>query len=478
MKWIRVLLIAIAIVCVANPAGAGKVRRHVRDRTDVTLKQPYLIFTGDNTRMEVLWQLTDTASSTIEWGADTTYGAGSAVTSETGTDHQHAYTIAGLSPGENVSYRVTTNGVSHAGTFRAAPQADASALKFIAYGDTRSNPDVHDQLAERIEAACAEDPGYRTLAILTGDLVYSDTEADWTDQLFSPAYPHIRALMAGCPVQSTMGNHEGAGTLFVKYLPYPFVEARYWSFDYGPAHFTVMDQFTPYTPGSAQLEWIAADLEASQKPWKFIVLHQPGWSAGGGHTNNSSVQTYIQPLCLQYGVSLVFGGHNHYYARADVNGVQHLTVGGGGAPLYTPNPVFPFVVASARAYHFCKIAIAGGTLRFEAVGLDGAVLDSFELHMPAAVAGGGLRPGLALAQPNPFREETEISWSVPNGPVRLLITDIAGRLVRTFPPGGPGTLRARWDGRDDAGLRVASGMYYGRLESGADRRLVHLLFLK
>ncbi|MBK9777870.1 MAG: hypothetical protein IPP62_16195 [bacterium] len=77
---------------------------------------------------------------------------------------------------------------------------------------------------------------------------------------------------------------------------------------------------------------------SSNKPWRFVVLHEPGWSAGGGHPNNAAVQAYLQPLFVQYGVSIVFTGHNHYYARAVVDGVNHITTGGGGGPLHTPVP--------------------------------------------------------------------------------------------------------------------------------------------
>ena len=127
----------------------------------------------------------------------------------------------------------------------------------------------------------------------------------------------------------------------------PFSADRYWSFDYGPAHFVMLDQYVDYAVGSPQYTWLVNDLAASTKIWKFIVMHEQGWSTGGGHENNTTVQTIIQPLAELYGVSIVFGGHNRYYARAVVNGVQHLTVGGGGAPLYTPDPGQPFIVTAS-----------------------------------------------------------------------------------------------------------------------------------
>jgi hypothetical protein len=345
-----------------------------------TRKAPYLIYPGNNTQMEVLWQLTVNDTCIIKWGTDTTYSLGNQQTFEYGTDHQHKFTILGLTPGTKYFYRVDISGELHSGSFQAAPPDTASRVKFFAYGDTRSYPATHNQAAAGMVSTYTLDPAYQTLALSVGDLVNSgNTESDWDNQFFSPAYSSIQAMLANMPYQSAMGNHEGTGLLFVKYFPYPFVGGRYWSFDYGPAHFAIVDQYTSYGPGSPQLQWLTNDLAASTKPWKFICLHEPGWSAGGDHPNNTSVQNYIQPLCLQYGVSIVFGGHNHYYARAVVNGVEHLTIGGGGAPLYSPNPTYPNIVATSMSYHYTKIEINATFLKFAALTPAGAVIDTFSL---------------------------------------------------------------------------------------------------
>jgi hypothetical protein len=52
--------------------------------------------------------------------------------------------------------------------------------------------------------------------------------------------------------------------------------------------------------------------------------------------------------------AIVFGGHNHYYAKASVSGTEHLTIGGGGAPLRTPDEGYPFILLTASEFHFCK----------------------------------------------------------------------------------------------------------------------------
>ena len=363
------------------PSGAAAIEAPDPDAPlELLRKSPYLIYPGDPSRMTVLWQFAATDTARISWGTDTTCALGSAQTTEYGYDHQHRITLEGLTAGTRYYYRVNSTGMVRTGSFLSGATPDATRLKFLAYGDTRSYPLTHDRVAAGIVSTYTTDPEYQTFTLNVGDLVLNgDGESDWTTQFFSPSMTNVRRMMADLPFLSCMGNHEGEGLKFVKYFPYPFVGGRYWSFDYGPAHFVIVDQFTWYGTGTSQLNWITADLAASTKPWRFVVLHEPGWSAGGGHPNNTAVQTYLEPLFEQYGVSVVFGGHNHYYARAVVNGVQHITTGGGGAPPHTPVPGSPNVVVAIPAYHFCKLEIDAGTLRFRAVNTDGAVIDSFTL---------------------------------------------------------------------------------------------------
>jgi len=69
--------------------------------------------------------------------------------------------------------------------------------------------------------------------------------------------------------------------------------------------------------------------------------------------------------------------------------------------------------------------------------------------------------------PNPFNPATTISYTVPDagGVVTLRIYDVAGRLVRSlvdgFEPAGEHAVA--WDGRNDRGRAVASGIYHYRL---------------
>jgi len=462
-----------------GPRGAHQVL------ADLMRKEPYLVHPGVPAQMKVVWQLTATDTCRIAWGTDTACALGSMRTSEYGPDHQHAFTIDGLAPGTKYHYRVTQGGVVRRGSFRSAPAPTAAHLKFFAYGDTRTYPAVHDQVAGGVLATVAADPEYQTFDLSAGDLVNDgNLESDWTGQFFSPSYPNIRGEMANLSILSAMGNHEGTGALFAKYFPYPFVAGRYWSFDYGPAHVVVVDQFTGYGAGSPQHQWIAADLAATTKTWKFLLLHEPGWSAGGGHPNNTSVQTVLQPLCEQYGVAIVFGGHNHYYARAVVNGVTHVTAGGGGAPLHTPDLGYPNVVTAASAHHFCTVSIEHDLLTLRALTPAGAVLDSFTLQrfgpVTGATAAGPAGPMLARPEPNPGRGTTLLRFSLPRaGRARLEIVDLSGRRVwRTEADLGAGAHEWRWDGRDGAGADAGAGLYFVRLVTPWGTRTQRLVRLR
>jgi hypothetical protein len=69
--------------------------------------------------------------------------------------------------------------------------------------------------------------------------------------------------------------------------------------------------------------------------------------------------------------------------------------------------------------------------------------------------------------PNPFNPRTTINYSLPSqGSVRLTVLDLSGRMVKTLVTGmeSGGEHSVIWDGSDDAGARVASGIYFYQVE--------------
>jgi hypothetical protein len=87
--------------------------------------------------------------------------------------------------------------------------------------------------------------------------------------------------------------------------------------------------------------------------------------------------------------------------------------------------------------------------------------------------------GLAQNAPNPFNPRTKISFVLPAaGDATLCVYDVDGRLVRTLLSGHQeaGERTVTWDGDDDRGGRVASGLYFCLLRSG-DHSLVRKMTL-
>jgi hypothetical protein len=81
---------------------------------------------------------------------------------------------------------------------------------------------------------------------------------------------------------------------------------------------------------------------------------------------------------------------------------------------------------------------------------------------------GTLVLGIRYVMPNPAVAHASIGYSLPEGwrSARLSVHDVAGRLVRRLDPatGAQGFVAVDWDGRASSGERVASGVYFVRLE--------------
>ena len=79
------------------------------------------------------------------------------------------------------------------------------------------------------------------------------------------------------------------------------------------------------------------------------------------------------------------------------------------------------------------------------------------------------KPRLFQNYPNPFRTQTAIRYSLPaQSKVSLIVYDISGREVRNLIDENkePGLYTSNWDGKDNQGKSVSSGVYFYRLKTG------------
>ena len=338
------------------------------------VKGPYLLYTGTPGSMTVLWQAEKSKVDTLKWGESSSDLSNAVAVDEYGYNHQHKYEITSLDIGKKYYYAVGGYG---SGFFTTAPADTATEVSMLAYGDTRSYPDDHNAVCKRAITECNQDSSLNSIVLFSGDFVQDGmSEGDWISEFFPRNEPDILEFQSRIPYACCIGNHEDPGTLVHKYFPFPYKANSYGSFDYGPVHIAIVDQYVSYSPGSTQYSWLEADLSSSKKYWKVLLFHEPGYAAGG-HSNNTSVQDYIQPLCEKYGVSFVINGHNHYYSRAEVNGVNHIVTGGGGAPLYSPKSNYPNIVKVDKSHHFLKLNFNRELATITAERDDGSIIEEF-----------------------------------------------------------------------------------------------------
>jgi 3',5'-cyclic AMP phosphodiesterase CpdA len=146
------------------------------------------------------------------------------------------------------------------------------------------------------------------------------------------------------------GNHEGGTFAMGKYFNYAQPETvdrntygeamqDYYSFDYSSAHFIFLDTNDATGKdglGKKQYDWLVKDLESTDKDIIFVVMHKSLYSTGS-HANDKEVakmREQLVPLFAEHEVDIVFGGHDHVYAEAVVDGTLYVTLGTMGTKFY------------------------------------------------------------------------------------------------------------------------------------------------
>ena len=152
-----------------------------------------------------------------------------------------------------------------------------------------------------------------------------------------------------------------------------------------------------------------------------------------------------------------------------------------GAAAY-PVPVYEGDVTGSRGSYLDTAVEPATTYQYE---LRVRTRDGSEFRSPVAtVTTRAIALVLGQNHPNPFNPTTVIPYTLPNGStpvrVRLVILDVGGGVVRTLVDDEQtgGTREAVWDGRDDRGGPVSSGVYFYVLDADGQRRTKKLVLLK
>lgn len=378
----------------------------------------------------------------------------------------YATVLTDLPFNAQVTYRVMLAGkVVREATFRTRATADKS-VRCVLVGDLAQGRPAQRTIAHHI---WEEKPEF---LVALGDIVYPSGRANQYEAFYWNTYNNVpepglkfgAPLMASIPFYPVLGNHDIAAKLpatpdalsiyYFFHVPkngpgegpwatplgtdeaakrfranswgnYPSIDA--YSFDYGPAHFAVINDNSKLAIDNPSfVKWLRADLLGTTAKWKFVCYHVPGFQAARQHYTEQQARL-LEPVFEECGVDITFSGHVHNYQRSvplkfapdekgmvkgKVNGaftldltfdgikntkpkgVIHIVAGGGGASLYGPSPekvaeglkklhgdnLAPFTARAVVEQHsFVVLDLSPEKLSLRAIGMDGKEIDSIAI---------------------------------------------------------------------------------------------------
>jgi 3',5'-cyclic AMP phosphodiesterase CpdA len=242
---------------------------------------------------------------------------------------------------------VVVASVSIASLYQFTNTPSKDFINFYVFGDSQGYQDGILQIAD---IANLERPDF---VIHCGDLTPFGQPSQFSEV--------ISALDAfSVPVYTTVGNHdirEGGGSRYLEEFGFPT-----YSFDMGPAHFTVFN-----SSGSDVLEsemlWLEQDLQQSDSEFKFVFTHIPPFDPRSGQEHamlNETTADRLMALFEAQGVNTVFAGHIHMFNEIVRNGVRYVVTGGAGASLYASEE-------EGGIYHFVNVTLSDDRLEMAPV---------------------------------------------------------------------------------------------------------------
>jgi hypothetical protein len=198
-------------------------------------------------------------------------------------------------------------------------------LHFVILGDRtgETQPGIYEAVWREISAA---KPAF---VVGVGDSIQGldDSTADneWIE------FEHILAPFRKIAYYPTPGNHDvwsgASAKLYEKHAGHPL----HYSFDNGPAHFTVLDNSRTDNLLPDEITFLEQDLKAHEsQPVKFIVSHRPSWLLNAILRNPAFP---LQQLAEKYGVRYVIAGHVHEMMHASLDGVEYISAPSAGGHL-------------------------------------------------------------------------------------------------------------------------------------------------
>jgi predicted MPP superfamily phosphohydrolase len=247
-----------------------------------------------------------------------------------------------------------------------------NSLHFAVIGDNGTGEKPQYEIGEQMLAWYDRFPF--PIVVMMGDNIYgSDRPQDFIKKFEAP---YKGLLDKGVKFYASLGNHDSREQRYYKLfnmdgkLYYTFKapneDVRFFALES-----TYMDP--------DQLKWLEDELKKSSEKWKIVFFHHPLYSSGMTHGSQLKLRATLEPLFVQYNVSLVLNGHDHTYERIKAqSGIQYFVEGSSGqlraGDLRKNSPLTAF--GNDTEQTFILMEIDGDNLTFNTINKGGAIIDS------------------------------------------------------------------------------------------------------
>ena len=388
-----------------------------------------LISPTSNTSAQIKVTSSQIARVFIEYGIQA--GIYSQKTSVATISNSQIIRVSGLLPGKKYFFRIRY-ALSSSNRFLIGASSSFTTMKSFTNSTFAVQADPHmDENSDEgvylgtLAQIAASNPQF---LVDLGDIFMVDKLQDKSEQNIRARYELMKnyyTKLGDIPLKICLGNHDGelgyskfnTKSMRKEYFPDQTGELAYYSFE-GPNQLhVVLDPFTytvenpksdgwQWTLGKTQYDWLNQQLSTSHARYKFIYIHHllygDAQSRGGveiakfnewGGSNVDGSEGFsthrpgwgkpIHQLLRDNKVAIVFKGHDHLYAKQDLDGIVYQTV---------PQPSHPGFKLDASQYGylsgktvagsgFMKVVTNDQSISVEFVQYDGKIADSYQISM-------------------------------------------------------------------------------------------------
>ncbi len=320
---------------------------------------------------------------------------------------------------------------------------------------------------------------------------------------------------------------------------YVGLRENYYAWTWGNSLFIVIDPYHytknkpgrndnnwEWTLGLQQYSWFKQTLENSDAGFKFVFCHQivggndtngrggaeavPYYEMGGSNKDGSwgfdnerpGWDKPIHQLMVENGVSVYFHGHDHFFAKQVFDGIVYQLVPQPGHSNKDKTQAGEYGYINGEfipgsGYLRVKVSEEKTTIAFIRTFLpeeetterkNGESAYTYALY-PSGTSSTSViskneipvRYFLEQNYPNPFNMKTSIKYGISKeSEVKIVVYNILGRKIRILINGvkPPGQYQAVWDGKNEMGKQVSSGIYLYKIMTENYSKTRKMLLLK